>query len=95
MVHTLLSIVPSLRLTIKEVFNHPWLNDSQLKEEIAILEGSVELNPQNNQDENLIQVIEGTPRIAEVPLPLVEDNGKKRKLPFSVPPFFAAKRFKK
>lgn len=99
MINSLLDLDPSLRYTIKQVLKHSWFEDPQLKEEISVLQASVELDRQNIQDENLIQVINERPQIKEMPqnekqLPTVQDTGKKRKIPFSIPPFFAEKRIK-
>lgn len=82
MVNTLLSSTPTMRFSIEEVLEHPWLDDSQMKSDIEVLQKAVELHYRNVKDENVIQVIRETQESSHS-----DKIDKKRKLPFSVPEF--------
>lgn len=88
MVNVLLQIIPSLRFTIKEVLQHSWLDDHQLKKTILELKKSIQFNQQELQNENKIHIIDKR----EETTPYTDSSGRKRKLPFSVPPEMAQKR---
>lgn len=87
MVNVLLQVTPSMRFTIKEVLQHPWLDDPELKKTIIELERTIKFNQQDTQNEN-IKIVD----THEEPPPYTDSAGRKRKLPFSVPPEMAQKR---